>query len=152
MKSESKETPFRYWNQDALSRWLGPENLGWTLVDGIQTRVLLDNGARVNSVTPAYVCRHKLKVGSIEALDHSMNPYGRRVPLVGVGSKARPLGYVVICVQVEGVPKYDEDQVTIVVDDNTSFSWRVPVVLGTPTTNRVVTVMKESNLDNAPME
>ena len=35
VKSESKETPFRYWNQDALSRCLGPENLGWALVEGV---------------------------------------------------------------------------------------------------------------------
>ena len=62
------------------------------------------------------------------------------------------MGYVVIRVQVEGVPEYDEDQVAFVVDDNTTFSWRAPVVLGTPTINRVVTVMKESNLNNAPME
>ena len=71
---------------------------------------------------------------------------------MGVGGKAHPMGYVVICVQVEGVPEYDEDQVDFVVDDNTTFSWRVPVVLGTPTINRIVTVMKESNLNNAPME
>ena len=71
---------------------------------------------------------------------------------MGVGGKARPLGYVVIRVQVEGVPEYDEDQVAFVVDDNTSFSWRVPVVLGTPTINCVVTVMKESDLDSMPME
>ena len=122
VKSESKDTPFRYWNQDALSHWLGPENLGWALVEGIRTRVLLDNGTRVNSVTPAYVCKHKLKVGSIAALDHSMNPYDRRVPLIGVGGKAHPLRYVVICVQVEGVPEYDEDQVAFVVDDNSTFS------------------------------
>ena len=152
VKSESKETPFRYWNQDALFRCLGPKNLGWALVEGVPTRVLLDNGARVNSITPAYVHKHKLKVGSIEALDHSMNPYSQWVPLVGVGGKAHPLGYVVIRVQVEGVPEYDEDQVAFVVDDNTTFSWRVPVVLGTPTINYVVAVMKESNLNNAPME
>ena len=120
---ESKETAFCYWNQDALSRWLGPENLGWALVEGVQTRVLLDNGTRVNSVTPAYVRKHKLKVGSIEALDHSMNPYGQQVPLIGMGGKAHPLGYVVICVQVEGVPEYNEDQVAFVVDDSTTFSW-----------------------------
>ena len=35
VKSESKETPFCYWNQDALSRWLDPENLGWALVEGV---------------------------------------------------------------------------------------------------------------------
>ena len=83
-------------------------------------RVLLDNGTRVNSVTPAYVRQHKLKVGSIEALDHSMNPYSQRVLLVDVGRKARPLGYVVIHIQVEGVPEYDEDQVAFIVDDNTT--------------------------------
>ena len=81
-----------------------------------------------------------------------MKPYGQRVPLIGVGGKAHPLGYVVIRVQVEGVPEYNEDQVAFVVDDNTTFSWRVPVVLGTPTINRVVAVMKESNLHNAPMD
>ena len=81
-----------------------------------------------------------------------MNLYGRRVPLVGVGGKTHPLGYVVIHVQVEGVPEYDEDQVAFVVDDNTTFSWQVPVVLSTPTINHVVVVMKESNLNNAPME
>ena len=52
-----------------------------------------------------------------------MNPYGRQAPLVGMGGKAHPLGYVVIHVQVEGVPEYDEDQVAFVVDDNTTFSW-----------------------------
>ena len=71
---------------------------------------------------------------------------------MGVGGKAHPMGYVVIRVQVEGVPEYDEDQVAFVVDDNTTFSWQVPVVLGTPTINCVVAVMKESNLNNAPME
>ena len=71
---------------------------------------------------------------------------------MGMGGKAHLLGYVIICVQVEGVPEYDEDQVAFVVDDNTTFSWQVPVVLGTPTINRVVAVMKESNLNNAPME
>ena len=71
---------------------------------------------------------------------------------MGVGRKAHPLGYVVIHVQVERVLEYDEDQVAFIVDDYTTFSWRVPVVLGTPTINRMVAVMKESDLSNTPME
>ena len=94
-----------------------------------------------------------MKVGSIAALDHSQNPFGRCVPLVGVGGHARTLGYVLIRVQVEGVPGYDEDQVAFVVDDpTTSFGIRVLIVLGTPTINRVIAVMKESNMHNAPPE
>ena len=49
-------SPYKYWNEDALSRWLVPENLGWASLDGVQTWVLVDNGARVNSVMAAYVC------------------------------------------------------------------------------------------------
>ena len=71
---------------------------------------------------------------------------------MGIGGKAHPLGYVVICIQVEGVPEYDEDQVTLVIDDNTTFNWQVPVVLGTPTINCVVVVMKESDMNSAPLE
>ena len=113
----------------------------------------MDTGARVNLVTPAYVRRHKMKVGSIAALDHNLNPFGRHVPLVGVGGRACTLGYVLIRVQVEGVPGYDEDQVAFVVDDpTTSFGIRVPIVLGTPTINRVIAAMKESDMHNAPHE
>ena len=50
------------------------ENLGWAILDGIQTRKLVDNGARVNSVTPAYARQHNLGVRPISELDHSQNP------------------------------------------------------------------------------
>ena len=55
-------SPYKYWNEDTLSRWLGMENLGWAILDGIRTRVLVDNGARVNSVMPAYIHQHNLGV------------------------------------------------------------------------------------------
>ena len=69
-----------------LSRWLGLENLGWAILDGVRTRVLVDNGARVNSATPAYVHQHKLGVHPISELDHTLNPFRDRIPLVGLGS------------------------------------------------------------------
>ena len=94
-----------------------------------------------------------MKVGSISALDHSLNPFGRHVPLVGVGGRTRTLGYVLIRVQVEGVPGYDKDQVAFVVDDpTTTFGIQVLIVLGTPTINRVIAMMKESDMHKDPYE
>ena len=46
--SSTDDSPYKYWNEDALSRWLGPENLGWAILDGVWTWVLVDNGTRVN--------------------------------------------------------------------------------------------------------
>ena len=145
--------PCRYWNEDALCRWLGTENLGWAFLDGIRTRVLVDNGARVNSVMPAYVCQHNLGVHPITELDHSKNPYGDHIPLVGLGSgQLEPLGFTLLRVQIEGMPHYDEQQVVFVLDDPSAFSTRIPVILGMSTINRVVQSMKESEIHNAPME
>ena len=49
--------------------------------------------------------------------------------------------------QFPRIPSYDEDQVALVIRDRTEFSWRVPVVIGTPTIDRVVQALKESELD-----
>ena len=146
-------SPYRFWNKDALSRWLGMENLGWAILDGIQTRVLVDNGARVNSVTPAYARQHNLGVRPISELDHSQNPYGDRIPLVGLGDGYTELmGFTLLKVQIKGLPQYDEQQVVFVLDNPSAFLARIPVILGTPTINRVVQVMRESDLHDAPTE
>ena len=55
-----------------------------------------------------------------------------------------PLGYVIIRVQVEGVRGYGEDQVALVKPDSTIFGSQILVILGTPTINRIINVIKES--------
>ena len=115
--------------------------------------MLVDNGARVNSVTPAYVHQHKLGVRPISELDHTLNPFWDRIPLVGLGGRqAEPLGFTLMRVQIEDMPHYDEQQVVFVLDDPSRFSTRIPVILGTPTINRVMQTMKEMEMHSAPME
>ena len=50
------------------------------------------------------------------------------------------------------MPHYDEQQVIFILDDPSGFSTRIPVILGTPTINRVVQTMKESEMHDAPLE
>ena len=151
--ASTEGSPYKYWNEDALSRWLGPENLGLAILDGIRTRVLVDNGTRVNSVMPAYVHQHKLGVHPISELDHTLNPFPDCIPLVGLGSgRAEPLGFTLMRVQIKDMPHYDEQQVVFVLDDPSGFSTRIPVILGTPTINRVMQTMKETEMHSAPTE
>ena len=115
--------------------------------------MLVDNGARVNSVMPAYVCRHRLGVCPISELDHSLNPFWDRIPLVRLGGgHVEPVGFTLMRVQIEGLPHYDEQQVIFVLDDPSGFSARIPVILGTPTINRVMQTMKETEIHKAPSE
>ena len=104
-------------------------------------------------MTPAYVHQHKLGVRPISELDHTLNPFWDRIPLVGLGGgQAEPLGFTLMRVQIEDMPHYDEQQVVFVLDDPSGFSTRIPVILGTPTINRVVQTMKETEMHSAPME
>ena len=86
-------------------------------------------------------------MGSIQDLNHHVG----HIPLGGMGGNVQePLGYVILHVQIPYVPSYDEEQVALVVEDDSSFIKKCPVVLGIPTINRAVRAMKESELEEAP--
>ena len=83
---------------------------------------LLDNGAQVNTITQRYVSEHSLQVGPITDL------MGSKVACVGLGNAyTRPLGYVVIQVQVDGVWGYDEDQIALVILDFSNLQPESPL-------------------------
>ena len=89
---------------------------------------LLDNGAQINTITLRYVNDHSLQVGPIT------NLIGSKVTCVGLGNAyTRPLGYIVICVQVDRVQGYDKDQIALVILDPSNFVAWIPVILGIPT-------------------
>ena len=107
---------------------------------------LLDNGAQTNTITPKYVSDHSLQMGLITHL------LGAKVAFVGLNNAyMRPLGYVVIQVQVDRVQGYDKDQITLVMPDLSNFAARIPVILGTPTIGRVINVMKEREINTLAM-
>ena len=102
----------------------------------------LDNGAQINTITPKYISDHSLQVGPITDL------IGTKVICVGLGNAyTRPLGYVVIQVQVDRVQGYDKDQIALVILDFSNFVAQIPVILGTPTISQVINVMKEMEVD-----
>ena len=107
---------------------------------------LLDNGAQVNAIMPRYISNHSLQVGAIT------NLMGSKVTCMGLGNAyTRPLGYVVIWVQVDGVQGYDKDQITIVILDLSNFAAQIPVILGTPTISQVINMIKEPEMDALAM-
>ena len=111
-------------------------------INGESCVALLDNGAQVNTIMPKYVSNHSLQVGPITDL------MGSKVACMGLGNiYTRPLGYIVIWVQVERVQGYYKDQIALVVPDFSNFAAQIPAILGTPTIGKVVNVMKEAEMD-----
>ena len=59
------------------------------------------------------------------------------------------LGYVIINVQVEGIPSFYEEQVALVIPNVTQLGLKVPVILGTPKIHWLCHQMKESKIQMA---
>ena len=92
------------------------------------------------------VSDHSLQMGLIT------NLLGAKVACLGLGNTyTRPLGYIIIQVQVDRVQGYDEDQIALVVPDLSNFVARIPVILGTPTINHVINVLKEKEINALAM-
>ena len=62
-------------------------NLSYTYIDGVRTRVLLDDGLQINSVTPAYAHEHDMAIGSLQEL--AGNPSGNLIQGMGDVGPAR---------------------------------------------------------------
>ena len=118
------------------------ENMAQVKINGKSCMALLNNGAQVNTITLRYVKEHSLPVGPITNLVSS------KVTCIGLGNAyTKPLGYIVIWVQVDRVWGYDEDQLALIIPDFSNFAVRVPIILGTPTIGWVINVMKEAEMD-----
>ena len=53
-----------YLNLDAFSRFIGPKNWGHALINDELTTCLLDNGAQLNFITPAYAVERGMDIMS----------------------------------------------------------------------------------------
>ena len=104
------------------------ENVAKVKINGEGCMALLDNGAQVNTIMMRYVKEHSLPVGPITDL------MGSKATCVGLGNTyIKPLGYMIIWVQVDRVQGYDEDQIALIIPDFSNYTVRVPAILGTPT-------------------
>ena len=130
-------------NPDAFSRFIGPKNWDQALNNDELTTCLLDNGAQLNFITPAYAIERGMDIMSLDQLAQEI---GGQLPLIkGMGgSLVEPIRFVLMNVKVPCVWGYDEDQVALVMDDPEMSE--CPVILGTLTLYRVMEVIKESEI------
>ena len=89
-----------------------------------------------------------MRVGLVHEL--AMSP--QEIPIQGFTGNTNALRYVVINVQIGGIPSYNEEQVTLVIKDISGLGMRVPVILGMPMIHRLCHQMKESEIESASDE
>ena len=108
--------------------------------------MLIDSGVQSNAITPADVKEHKMKVQPV----HDLALHPTLIPISSIGGHMAALRYIIINIQVEGIPSFYEEQVALVIPNVTQLGLKVPVILGTPTIHRLCCQMKESEIQMAP--
>ena len=89
-----------------------------------------------------------MRVGPV----HKLATSPQEIPIQGIARNTNALGYVVINIQIGGIPSYNEEKVTLVIEDISGLGIRVPVILGMHTIHRLCCQMKESEIESAPDE
>ena len=88
-----------YLNPDAFYRFIGPKNRGKALIDDELTTCLLDNGAQLNFISPAYAQEWGMDVMSLDYLAQQIG--GKVPPIRGIGGvSVDPIGFVMMNVKV----------------------------------------------------
>ena len=116
--------------------------MGYAMIEGKQMPVLLDMGANVNMITPECVVALGLQMGPLMDLHEGGITIDQPFNYEG-----RPIGYIIMSVQINGISSYNEDQVALMAHSSAKFTHHVPVILGTPTTDQAIRALKESEID-----
>ena len=104
--------------------------------------VLLDTGANVNMITPECMVALGLQMGPLMDLREGGITINQPFNYEG-----RPIGYVIMSMQINGISSYNEDQVALMAHSSAEFAHHVPIILGTPTMDWAIRALKESEID-----
>ena len=128
-------------NPDVMSQRIRCDTITWCKIEDNSCLALLDTSATVNVITADYASMIDLPMGPLSDLSKGLQ--GVTVP---GNTFAGALGYVIVHIRFDEIKGYDEDQVCLVMEDNSEFASRVPVILGTPITECILNIMMESEI------
>ena len=132
-----------YLNPNPYCWFIGLKNLDEALIDRELVTCLLDNGAQLNFITPAYAHKQGIDIMSLDSLAQEIG--GQIPPIADIGGiMVKPEGFVMMNVQIPCVKGYNEDQIAIVMDDPGLKDF--PVILGMPMIYQMMEVIKESEI------
>ena len=128
-------------NPDVMSHWIRHDTITWCKIEDDSCLALLDTGVTINVITADYASMLDLPMGPLSDLREGLQ--GVKVP---GNTFAGALGCVIVHIRFDEIKGYDEDQVCLVMEDNSEFASRVPVILGTPTTECILNIITESEI------
>ena len=129
-------------NADPLAQFIGADTITEALIDDVPTKVLLDTGAMMDLMPISYA-----KAAGLEIKPLSLITDKHITMSLAAGQYSEAVGYTEFNLKVPRVSNYDMDRLALLAEDDSSYSKRVPVALGTKMLDSIMYAMKEGNIE-----
>ena len=116
-------------NADPLAQFIGTDTIAKALIDDVPTKVLLNTGATINLMPVSYV-----KVAGLEIKPLSLIMDKHVTMSLAAGQYSEAVRYKDFNLKVPRVSDYNMDRLVLLAEDDSSYSKRGPVALGTNNT------------------
>ena len=124
-----------YHNPDPLGRLVGEANESNVIVEGQETRALLDSGSQVSAISWAWVEKLNLKPQQLQSILQIEGSGGLEVPY---------LGYVEVHLKIPEVKAFDQDVLLLIIPDS-AHTQCTPITLGTLHIDMAIRLATEKN-------
>ena len=141
-KRKPNAIPQRTLNADPLAKFIGMDTIAEALIDNVPTKVLLDTGATIDLMPISYAKAAGLEIKPLSLIT------GKHVTIsLAAGQYSEAVRYTEFNLKVPGVSGYDMDRLALLSEDDSNYSKRVPVALGTKTLDSIMYAMKEGEIE-----
>ena len=125
-----------YHNPDPLMRLIGKANESSAVVEGVPITCLIDSGSCMSAMAKGFAEELQLEIKSLKTI--------LDIEVTG-GGTCPYYGYVECCLQLPQIKKIDVDVLMLIIDDS-AYSQRVPVQIGTLHIDMALDLATESEL------
>ena len=141
-KRKRNTIPPRTLNADPLAQFIGTDTIAEALIDDVPTKVLLDTGAMIDLMPISYA-----KAAGLEIKPLSLITDKHVTISLAAGQYSEAVGYTEFNLKVPRVFGYDMDRLALLSEDDSNYSERVPVAVGTRTLDSIMYAMKEGEIE-----
>ena len=141
-KRKLNAIPPRMLNTDLLAQFIGMDTIAEALIDDVPTKVLLDTGAMIDLMPISYAKAAGLEVKPLSLITDKLVTMS-----LAAGQYSEAVGYTEFNMKIPGVSGYDMDRLALLLEDDSNYSKRVPVALGTKLLDSIMYAMKEGKVE-----
>ena len=127
-----------YHNPDSIFRLVLEVNETTVIVEGQETRALIDSGSQLSAISLAWVKKLNLKPQQLWSILQIKGSRGLKVPY---------LGYVETCLRIREIKAFDNDLLLLIVPDS-AHTLHTPITLGTLPIDMAIKLATKKELGN----